>query len=174
MLQRVRRFLALDSADRRLLTRAFIGLAITDVALRSIGFAHLAKRLTSLAAAMGTPGPMMGNRPRRYAYWLEVASRHHVVRARCLHRSLVLHQWLLHDGIPSRLQIGVRKHEGVLHAHAWVEIDGQAVNEQPSELAAFTPLSSSRRIGGRHANDSGAAPTGVIDLWWRHGAATWQ
>jgi hypothetical protein len=60
---------------------------------------------------------------------------------------LVLHYWLHRDGLPSDLRIGVRLEDGVLHAHAWVELEGQAVNEVSSALAAFVSLGHTRRHG---------------------------
>jgi hypothetical protein len=80
------------------------------------------------------------HRAARYAWAIALAARHHVVRARCLHRALVLHRWLRREGLPSELRIGVRKVDGALLAHAWVELDGEAVGDQPAAVAAFAPL----------------------------------
>jgi hypothetical protein len=90
-----------------------------------------------------TPAPEELYRARRYAYWLNIASRHHVVRARCLHRSLVLHHWLRRERMPSDLRIGVRKDNGTLKAHAWVELGGRVVSDSPSAVAAFRLLARS-------------------------------
>jgi hypothetical protein len=79
-------------------------------------------------------------RARRYARHLDRASRHHLVRARCLHRSLVLHRWLRRQGLPSQLRIGVSKSAGAFAAHAWVEMDGLVVNDRALAVYAFTPL----------------------------------
>jgi hypothetical protein len=79
-------------------------------------------------------------RARRYARWVDVAARHHIVGMHCLQRSLALHQWLRSNGLPSELRIGVRREGPALRAHAWVELGGYPLNEQPSALSLFTPI----------------------------------
>ena len=172
--QGIRRYSALGRADRRLLRQAFIGLALADLSLRSAGFARLIQRKLTASRRDGG-GSVAVNLPERYAHWLEVASRHHVVHARCLHRSLVLHQWLLRDGLASQLKIGVRKEGRMLHAHAWVELDGLAVHEHPGALAAFTPLASPRspHSSGGPLGDSVGPMIAGLDLWRHHKRATW-
>jgi hypothetical protein len=125
-----------------LLARAYIWLAIADLALR-LRLEGLGKWATATdhahvgPAAVDTAAIL---RARRYARWLQAAARYQPVRAECLHRSLALHWWLRREGLASRLQIGVRKESGDLAAHAWVELDGQVVNDHPAAVARFTPL----------------------------------
>lgn len=139
MVYLVRRYLALDRADRMRLARAFIWLGIVDMVLRIDRRGFFISR--SLRPA---PEAATHSRSRRYAencaYWIEVAAQHHVIRARCLHRALALNYCLRRVGIPSSLRIGVRKEGAALRAHAWVELDGQLVHERPATVAAFTPL----------------------------------
>lgn len=141
LLRRVRRYLALPGAERGLFLRAFVALAEVEVSLRLHGFGRLlertyeAPRLVSACISADD-----WSRTERYAHWLEVASRHHVVRARCLHRSLALHASLLERGLPTVLRIGVRKEDGKLQAHAWVELAGKLVGEAPVGVVGFTPL----------------------------------
>jgi hypothetical protein len=71
---------------------------------------------------------------------VKLASRHHPVAAQCLHRSLVLHQWLARKGVQTELRIGVKKAGPELKAHAWVEFKGNPVNDAPADLVAFVPL----------------------------------
>jgi len=47
----------------------------------------------------------------------------------CLRRSLVLQRMLGRRSIPAELRLGVRKEEGQLKAHAWLEYQGQPVGE---------------------------------------------
>ncbi len=126
----------------RLLARAGVDLLAVDVALRLGGLRRASRWATSRDArpAAGRPGEDERRQAARYARWIGVAARHHAVPARCLHRSIVLHRWLSREGLPSELRIGVRKETGQLRAHAWVELDGQAVGEPAQPLAAFVPL----------------------------------
>jgi hypothetical protein len=150
LVQRMKHFMSLSSSDRRLLCRAFVALSAVDLSLRTRGFQGLLDRAQSAHTAIErrlTPDEVA--RAYQYARWLEAASRIHIVPAHCLHRSLALHSWLLKDGLPSTLRIGVRKADGDLRAHAWVELGGHVLNDQPHDVAVFTPL----------ANAVGESPT---------------
>jgi Transglutaminase-like superfamily len=68
--------------------------------------------------------------------------------------------WLLNRrGIPARLRIGVRKEEGELEAHAWIESGGVVLNDtadvseryRPFEgdLAELVPFQASQPRGDR-------------------------
>lgn len=58
----------------------------------------------------------------------------HPLRPKCLHRSLVLHQWLQEREINARLEIGWGKNIG----HAWVTYDNQVLNDR-ADIAEVTP-----------------------------------
>jgi hypothetical protein len=57
------------------------------------------------------------------------AARLHPVAMTCLIQSLTLQKMLYKRSIPSRLNIGVNKTMAEIHAHAWVEVEGEAVGE---------------------------------------------
>lgn len=139
--RRLRRFLALPGADRRGLAAAWVALAVTDVELRVVGFRRLIRHIEQPTRSRPRP-PQSGDidQARRSAMWLAVASRRHVAPAYCLHRSLSLHAKLRREGLPSELRIGVRKQDGVLRAHAWVELGGQVINDSTMSVRAFTQL----------------------------------
>jgi len=86
---------------------------------------------------------------------------------------LALHQWLREEGLPSELRIGVRKDDGELRAHAWVELGGLVVNDGAGAVAAFTPLRSLASIASVvRASGDGSLIAGAtrIDVQ----AAQWQ
>jgi hypothetical protein len=58
----------------------------------------------------------------------------HPLRPQCLHRSLVLHQWLQAQGINAQLEIGWGEDIG----HAWVTYDGKVLNDR-ADIANITP-----------------------------------
>ncbi|MCB0185332.1 MAG: lasso peptide biosynthesis B2 protein, partial [Caldilineaceae bacterium] len=71
---------------------------------------------------------------------LALAVRHGLYEGNCLSRSLTLWWLLRRQGIAADLRIGVRRHQGVLEAHAWVEYLGMPLNEQTQvheQYAAF-------------------------------------
>jgi len=154
----LRQFCGLPAADRWLFVRALLALVAIDLRLRLYGF----RRTVEGNHKHRRPGKPTSihqwTRISRYAHWLGVASRHHVVRARCLHRSLALHGWLLQQGLPGELRIGVRKEGTELTAHAWIELDGRPIFDRPEEVAGFTPLV---QQDGRLANWLRGAGNGV-------------
>lgn len=56
--------------------------------------------------------------------------RRHLVRGRCLPRALL--QYALHrrDGVEARLMVGVKKPDGDLAAHAWIETAGSMPSDE--------------------------------------------
>lgn len=75
------------------------------------------------------------------------------LRSPCLVRSVSAQAMLARRGVPSDLRIGVRPAEGMLEAHAWLEVDGVVVNDRADiggSFAAFLDpidLSASARVG---------------------------
>ncbi len=139
----LKKFLALANQERRLVLRAFVDLARVDLALRFFG----SQRVLARAWSVKTPATASADwstmdHARHYARFVEMASRHHVIPARCLHCSLVLHRWLQREHIPSSLRIGVRKVAGRMQAHAWVEVGDQVVSDAGARVSTFIPLSS--------------------------------
>jgi hypothetical protein len=65
----------------------------------------------------------------------------------CLVRSLVLQWMLARRGIASTLRLGVRRENGRMFAHAWVERAGEPVNDSAElvrDYAAFDTAGSER------------------------------
>jgi hypothetical protein len=69
-----------------------------------------------------------------------LASRLHLLPMTCLVRALALRWMLARHGIPSQLRIGANKSLEGLHAHAWVEIQGQAISEAAGTAEKFHVL----------------------------------
>jgi hypothetical protein len=170
-LRSVRRFLSFDPDGRALLTRAWLALATTEIRMRMLGF----KRISEMSPASKRVAVNTNDvqRAERYAQALEIASRHHIVRAQCLHRSLALHNWLRAEGLPSDLQIGVRTEHGMLKAHAWVLLGEQVVNDSAPSLVSFTPLTQgARNYSGLSRGTSARSGQQAVEL--NAGGVTWQ
>lgn len=145
-MSRLRRFLGLTAADRRLL----VGAAVLLVAIRGgqgmVPFRTL-RRLVARGAR--TPGEInaAGRSLRlRIAWAVEVASRY-VPRATCLTRALAVEAMLMRRGYPARLCIGVARKVGErFEAHAWVESDGKTLIGLPAP-GRYTTLNPSSEKG---------------------------
>jgi len=74
-----------------------------------------------------------------------LSSRLHFLPMTCLVKALTL-RWLLgRQGIQSCLCIGANKSLDRVHAHAWVEVHGQAIGESGNIVKNFQLLASGRR-----------------------------
>lgn len=69
----------------------------------------------------------------RLAVLAGIAGRHGAVMANCLPQSLLVYWLLRRRGWLPEIRIGVRKQDGEMGAHAWVELDGVALAQR--ELA---------------------------------------
>ena len=69
------------------------------------------------------------------------AARLSPVAPSCLVRSLALADVLARAGVPGGLiRLGVRRDGRALDAHAWVELDGRVIGDDPRHVGRFTPL----------------------------------
>lgn len=58
-------------------------------------------------------------------------------RPACLVRALLLQQLLARRGADTRLRVGVRLNGEALHAHAWVEFQGEPLGESPAHVREY-------------------------------------
>ena len=72
------------------------------------------------------------------AAYVVAAGAAFVPNARCLERSLVLFFQLKRDGVPVVLRLGAIAYP--FAAHAWVEYDGQPVNEHRESIRVYRPI----------------------------------
>ena len=68
------------------------------------------------------------------------ASRLHLLPMTCLPRALTLRSMLGRRGIVTELHIGAKKTVNGIHAHAWVDIQGQAIGESDEVSGSFQVL----------------------------------
>ncbi len=64
--------------------------------------------------------------------------------AQCLQRSLALRAWLRRQGIDVTLTIGVRKSNGSLEAHAWLEYAGIVINDSQNVREEYSTLTAAK------------------------------
>lgn len=132
-----RTFLGLSPAERHLFLTAALLLPAVALALRLVGLKRSQAALARLVP-MGRPAAAPG-RAAAAARMVLAASRYAPCRADCLRRSLVLWWLLRRAGFPAELRIGVRKRDGQLEAHAWVESGGLTL-DQGTDDHPFVPF----------------------------------
>jgi hypothetical protein len=138
-MNRIRKFLALAPADRRLLLRATVLVAAVRVARTVLPWPAL-RRVVAWAARPGGVAQGVVDMPTDRLGWaVEVAGRY-IPDATCLTRALALQIWLGRHGQPAALRLGVARGAGErLEAHAWLEREGRVIIGA-AELARYTPL----------------------------------
>jgi hypothetical protein len=120
---------------RAWLLPAYAALLAVDVALRLFGFGRVHGWLHRLPPGGAAPAPL---RARRLARAVDRAAAYYHKRAWCLERSLVtlllmrLRRW------PARLVLGAKRLP--FGAHAWVEIEGEIVNDDPWVCRGYVVL----------------------------------
>ena len=137
---RFKKFWALSGADKITFMVALCGLPGVYLNLRRFGFKNYLARLQHIPLAAMPPDIETSSVPAQISYLVNSAARLLFRREACLERSILLWSLLRRRGIESELKIGVAAEDGTMRAHAWVEIDGEAVNEQPlvnEKFAAF-------------------------------------
>jgi hypothetical protein len=140
MVRRLRRFLELPRADRRLLLTSAVLVPATRVGLWVLPFTTVRGLLGRLAPEP-PPSSSGGHPVQRIRRAISLVSRY-VPGASCLTRALSAQALLRRDGHPASLHIGVaREDDGQLVAHAWVESNGRVViGGSPVRLRRYTAL----------------------------------
>ncbi len=132
----------LSRGERWLLLQAFLALPLVSLGLRCWGLRRLQARLLQQAArARRSSAPNTGlDQARTTARLVQAAARHGVGSPRCLTQSLVLWYLLQRQGIDGVLRIGVKPPGYQLEAHAWVELEGQILNDHDDVYLRFAPF----------------------------------
>lgn len=142
-----RKLQQLSRSELTLLVRALLLLPLMAVFVKLLGFR---KVYSAIAPSQNKKYNSKQDKEKAYAIarMVRVASHHGIYQPNCLQKSLVL-WWLLQDkGIKSNLRIGVRKQEGGLEAHAWVEHQGDVLNDRSDVSQHFAPFASAIEPAG--------------------------
>ena len=134
-MRRLRKFLRLSPADRRLLVTAALLQAAIRLGLVVLPYRRL-RQLVDRAARVRRLAPTP---PERIA-WAVTRTSRSVPGAACLTQALALRVLLERRGQPARVRVGVMRADGArLLAHAWVESGGRVLLGG-ADLARYTPL----------------------------------
>jgi hypothetical protein len=125
-------------SERLAVGQALAYLTLADAALRLRGFRRLAPHLRPSTGRLDAATALPVARVRADA--IARAARLYPAQAACLQQAAALQLWLRRAGVPALFRIGVCKDGSELRAHAWVEVAGQPLLNQPAEIAQFTPM----------------------------------
>lgn len=129
-----RKLWSLPAPRRSVLARACALLVLTAAALRLLGF----RRWQATLARWLPLGRSRDASAPETARLVAGAARRLAGADSCLPEALVLWALLRRHGIDADLRLGVRKRDGRLEAHAWVERGGRALHD--AGAAAFAPF----------------------------------
>lgn len=130
----VRRFgAALRSPARASAARALVDGLVVAVVLRRRG-------LRPLLPHRGPAGPEDVVRTRAVAAAVDAGLGLLPLSPTCLRRSVTLLREMERVGLPGQLHLGVRREAGRVDAHAWVQVSGAVVNDDPAEVARYYEL----------------------------------
>jgi Transglutaminase-like superfamily len=138
-MHRLRKFLELSAAERRLLLSAFLLAAAVRLGLWLLPFRALQRLLSQTIR-----GPVHARNDHQTSSesiaWAVCAASRYVPQATCLTQAITTQVLLTLHGHVAHLRIGVAKNKnGTLEAHAWVESQGRVVFGG-ADLSRYTPL----------------------------------
>jgi hypothetical protein len=143
IIQSSRTFWALKPAERDIAWAAAVSLALTWLGLRVFGFRRWKEFIVRRA------GPAAGAHAERRSPEISenrivqleaAAARNLFFKTNCLEQSLVLWSLLRGRDFPADLKFGARKVAGRFEAHAWVELNGCALNNETDSHQHFVPF----------------------------------
>lgn len=134
--QKLRR---LTPQERIMLAQAAMLIPLISIGLRVLGRQRLMRWLDRLGRSAGRARPteQLLDYARRAAYLTNAAAGRRFLQATCLQRSIALWWLLQREGIETRLVLGARKVQGEFQAHAWVEYEGEVLNDRPDVRARY-------------------------------------
>lgn len=109
------------------------------IGLRALGLTRF-QALLAHARVASVLSPLPQAEIRALGALTNLAARRSPFPATCLTRSLLLEWMLRRRGVPAQLRIGVRLAQGSLDAHAWVEVAGEPINDEPDIACRFAPF----------------------------------
>ena len=134
----IRRWRALRADERLLILQAMALFPVVAAAVKFRGLRWTQARLGGWAARIRTRGTVPSRPVGQVAYLVLGAARRGPWKANCLQRSLVVWWALRARGETADLRIGVRKvTASAPQFHAWVDLNGQVVNDAEDEVATY-------------------------------------
>lgn len=133
--------------ERWLLMQAVLLLPLTAAALRVVPLRYLHQVVDRQSRY---PRATDMSRANRIAHMIAAAAEFGPYRASCLPQSLVLQFLLRRAGMRGEMKYGVRRVDGHVTAHCWIELGGQPLIDSPEvrrQFAVLEPTSAASRWG---------------------------
>lgn len=133
-----RGLVACAQTDPRLLLRILGWRVALPILKRAVPVRTLAGWMS--AAGLPSPGVSPDTRLARVDALRQMLTRggRVVMSGNCLERSLVLYRFLGEVGAEPKLVMGVNKAGGAVGGHAWIELDGEPIEDTPE--VRFAPV----------------------------------
>jgi hypothetical protein len=143
------RWSSLSARERGIFLRAIIFLPLVTTSVKTVGFrrtqAWLARKT---GGAFAAPAELTPAEVWRIADLVRAARKWQIVHSTCLPYSLVLWRLLRAQGIESDVRIGVRRGIfGEVQAHAWIEWNGEVLNDRADVASQYVPFSGTISTG---------------------------
>lgn len=152
------RLRSLSAAQWRVLLQSLVLVPMVELSLKKRGFNRTAAPLVKRSKRDARPAT--AQEARLIADAVAIVAGRRGVGAKCLGRSLVLWFLLRRRGIDAELVIGAAASvDGVLPAHAWVEVQGEPVNDRTDVRDCFVPLLGARDTTGQHRSSASSSKT---------------
>ena len=136
----MRSFSLLDNSRKNLIVEAMVITFFVRLGFPLIGVGRTQALLRRWAVARSDNRPPDATsviRELRAAQ--RTVKRHCGVRGTCLVTSMSLWAMLLRRNIKTELRVGMRKRDGKIEGHAWLELAGIPINETPEVCGAYEP-----------------------------------
>ena len=142
MISAWRRFWRLSAGERRdlLLGVLFVPAAVVRVKLFGVPrLSRFGKMREKVYDDVGARNLRL-EEARTTARMAAAAARHGLVHGNCLSRSMALSWMLRRRGVPAELRIGASKEVREFEAHAWVEVEGEIINDADDVRERYVPF----------------------------------
>jgi len=146
------RWRQLPASERLQAAQLLILLPVIDLSLRMVGFqrswawlAHFTRPRLTLQAPDAATMPAAA----RLAELARAVGARSPWPASCLRQALAVWVLLRRRQLPAELRIGVQRGSAQFQAHAWVELDGVALDPAAAAHSAFPNLPDTRDSSGR-------------------------
>lgn len=149
MIGAIRTFYGIPASHKALFLKIGLLVPLTEIGIRTFGFKRTVRFLEYFAREKKKPSERPQVLINRHSNYLYLFKKNFPFFGKCLAHSLSLWFILKKKGVSTDLRFGMKKQEGGLLAHAWLEFEGKplASKSELEEDYTFFPDSILTKIG---------------------------